>query len=130
MTSWVPLVVLLPGSARHLPECGLTSEPLVPVFQTSPVALPQVRSWTLVLLAVPSEVTSRHLPSTLTVLSVPMLSCWPVPPVQVEMSILLPSVVAAEASSTQSLVPERVSADTSGPEVVTVRLVVSPAPSA
>src|SRR5207244_10735464 len=59
--SWVPSVVLAPGSSRQRPDCGLKSDPSERDCPTwAPVPL-HVQSWTFVPLAVPEDIAMRPL---------------------------------------------------------------------
>src|SRR6202044_1820127 len=75
--TWVPGVVDEFGSSRHLPDCGVSSEPLDCGMKTcAPVLLQSYRS-TVVPSAVPPPLMSRHLPRTRSVLPASTtVHCW------------------------------------------------------
>src|SRR5262245_44886712 len=74
--SWVPFVVVAPGSSRQRPDTGLISEPLAPACQTWLLAPVQVQSCTSVPLVVPKPLTSMHLPWNCRVPSGMVVHTW------------------------------------------------------
>src|SRR5437764_1265197 len=100
MMSWVPLAVLPAGSSRQRPDCGLSRVPLGWDCQVwAPVPL-QSQSWMGVALAVPPEVTSRHLPKARTVPSLAMVHCWALVALQSYSCTGVPLAVPAARTST------------------------------
>src|SRR6266498_3072915 len=101
MISWVPLAVLLAGSSRQRPDCGLSRVRLVCARQTwAPVPL-QSHSWTRVPLVVPPPLTSRHLLSARSVPSVPTVHRWALVPLQSYSCTWVPLAVLLPGSSRQ-----------------------------
>src|SRR6266581_4761695 len=100
-TSWVPLVVLNPGSSRHLPEAGLTSSPFTACHCWLAPPL-QVHHSMRVPLAVLAPVMSMQPPS---ICRVPLLAtvqfCAAVLPSQSHICTLLPGVPLPLLLSTQ-----------------------------
>ncbi len=75
-----PLAEELSETSRHLFAAGLTMSLAALTVQRWFAPPVQVHSWILAPSAVELPVTSRHLPSARTVLSVPTVHCWaPVP---------------------------------------------------
>ena len=75
ISSWVPLVVLNPGSSRHRPDTGFTSIPFTGSHCWLAPPL-QVQSSTSVPLAVPAPVMSMHEPSNVNWASDDALPRW------------------------------------------------------
>src|SRR6266545_4222076 len=99
MISWVPLAVLLAGSSRQRPDCGLSRVRLVCARQTwAPVPL-QSHSWTRVPLVVPPPLTSRHLLSARSVPSVPTVHTWALVPLQSHSWVSVPLPVPLNVTS-------------------------------
>src|SRR5450756_151947 len=68
ISNWVPGVVDHPVSSRHLPDCGLYSDPLDCGMKTCAAVLLQSYRSTFVPFAVPPPLMSMHLPSARRVL--------------------------------------------------------------
>src|SRR5688572_23010015 len=98
MISWVPSAELPPLASRHLPDCGLTREPLAPGVQVCPPVPLQDDSCTRPPFPVPPPATPMHLLSARTVLPL-TVHCWLAPPWHVHSWIFVPSAEPAPLTS-------------------------------
>src|SRR6516164_3794774 len=99
ISSWVPFVVLKPGSSRHRPDTGFTSIPFTGSHCWLAPPL-QVHSSTRVPLAVPAPVMSMHEPLMRIVPSVSMVQFCAAPPLQSHICTLVPLALEFPLSST------------------------------
>src|SRR5687767_135354 len=90
MINWVPLAELPPLASRHLPDCGLTRDPLAPAVQFCGPAPVQADNCTRPPSAVPPPATPMHLPRERQVLPL-RVHCWLAPPLHVHSWTLAPS---------------------------------------